>query len=253
MAITNLTNTTWNIPAGWTASAGYGQFNINLYFEEDYNYNFFSVYIGYGLSGVPGDFTYPSTSNSIVFNGSSWPTYTSTSSFTITITGGEDATNTKLISWLETNGTQVIDMTPKEQFINQLNELSDVINEKAKTSGKMTISKMIENVKGISGSGSGEPINITSLTVSAQTGSESNYLNYLRFGADIIYIEHGLSGLDTMTITSNVPLVLCEREYTNYQYIEANTEATVNTSFAPTILRVLKGGDVTIQYYVKYD
>ena len=40
-------------------------------------------------------------------------------------------------------------MTPKEQFINQLNELSDAINEKAKTSGKMTISKMAEAVQNI--------------------------------------------------------------------------------------------------------
>lgn len=41
-------------------------------------------------------------------------------------------------------------MTPKEQFINQLNELSDAINEKAKTSGKMTISEMTEAVQSIS-------------------------------------------------------------------------------------------------------
>lgn len=145
MAITDLTNTKWNIPAGWTASAGYGQFNIDLYFDDDDNYEFYSIYIGYGLSGVPGDFTYPSTSNSIVFNGSSWSTYTSTSSFTITITGGSDVTNPDLISWLEDNGTQVIEeLSSKETYFSIMSELAQTIAEKTGAELPLSIDEMID-------------------------------------------------------------------------------------------------------------
>lgn len=150
MAITDLTNTTWNIPAGWTCSAGYGTFSIEGNINDDY----FQGGVKFGKGNWNGD-EFPNASNSIAY----WTTdgsvayFSSSTPLTIVITGGTDATNTKLISWLEANGTQVIDMTPKEQFINQLNELSDAINEKAETSGKMTISQMIENVKGISGGG----------------------------------------------------------------------------------------------------
>lgn len=106
MAITDLTNTTWNIPAGWTASAGYGSFNL----VGDINGRYFQDYVQLGRGNFNGN-TFPVQANSIAY----WTTdggvayYTSNIPLTITITGGTDATNTKLISWLEENGTQVVD------------------------------------------------------------------------------------------------------------------------------------------------
>lgn len=163
MAITNLTNTTWNIPAGWTCSAGYGDFFFsNPDFAEPVKItingtttNYMGIFIGY-THGEEGRST--TLANSIAFingNGFAIASITNNVGFTITFEENEyaDYTKTSLISWLETNGTQVVDMTPKEQFVSQLNELSDAINEKAKTSGKMTVSQMIENVKGFSGGG----------------------------------------------------------------------------------------------------
>ena len=98
--ITDLTNTTWNIPAGWTASAGYGQFNVSVQINSDGTP---FLYIGYiwGGSDMP---SLVSTSNRITgIMGS--VTKNNSEAFSITITGGEDVTNPNLIAWLQENGT----------------------------------------------------------------------------------------------------------------------------------------------------
>lgn len=120
MAITNLINTTWNIPAGWTASAGYGQFFFpNPHLAEpikitinETTTNYMGVLIGC-IHGEEGSST--TLANSIAFvNGNGFATLSITNSvgFTITFEDNEDNeyadyTNTKLISWLEANGTLV--------------------------------------------------------------------------------------------------------------------------------------------------
>lgn len=106
MAITDLTNTTWNIPAGWTCSAGYGTFSLHGNINDDY----FQGSVEFGKGNWNGD-GFPNASNSIAY----WNTdgsvsyFSSSTPLTVVITGGTDATNTKLISWLEENGTQVVD------------------------------------------------------------------------------------------------------------------------------------------------
>ena len=96
MATTDLTNTTWAVPAGWSAKHNYGTFSV------DYNYEYgtssgsqTTLRIGFDNgSGDNGD-------NIIGFSTES--IYPATA-FTIIITGGADATNPYLISWLESNG-----------------------------------------------------------------------------------------------------------------------------------------------------
>ena len=165
--------------------------------------------------------------------------------------GQEQSVTSNFYSWFTSIATQL--PSPIRDLPSFLTNIANAIRTKKGTSETINAQDFASEIENLSSGGSNEPINITSLTVSAKTGSESNYLNYLRYGTDIIYIEHGLSGLDLMTITSNVPLVLCEKNNTNYKYVEANSETTIHTAVGPTLLRVLSGGDVTIQYYVKYD
>lgn len=105
MAVTNLTNTKWAINST-TCTAGYGQFNIN--------YNIYDngagvpigqdsqLFVGYRWvhqqeSFVPqADVVMSPMSIAVIQVG-----------MTIEIGGGNDATNTSLISWLEANATQV--------------------------------------------------------------------------------------------------------------------------------------------------
>ena len=95
--ITDLTNTTWHIPAGWSAKHNYGTFSV------DYNYEYTALVVGsqttlrIGFDDGSGD----NGDNIIGFSTES--IYPATA-FTITITGGVDATNPALISWLEANG-----------------------------------------------------------------------------------------------------------------------------------------------------
>ena len=104
--ITDLTNTTWNIPAGWTATAGYGIFNIN-YIDSENDYQTENKKIALGYMRFNFDtliFTDP-TADYINLGGPSACEIGSSQTFTITITGGTDATNPDLISWLQENGT----------------------------------------------------------------------------------------------------------------------------------------------------
>lgn len=92
----DLTNTTWHIPAGWAAAAGYGQFNVNYdcswgFDDRDYQ----SLYIGYDPTPEPADNMITDNYLSSLHN---------QQSFDITFTGGTDATNTSLIAWLTENG-----------------------------------------------------------------------------------------------------------------------------------------------------
>lgn len=103
MAITNLTNTTWYIPSGWSSSSAFGRFSINGTVNQNgYETEYFSFHIGYSFDG-----DYNNTANSVLFDSYGITVYNSTQDFTFKITGGTDSTNPDLISWLETNGTQL--------------------------------------------------------------------------------------------------------------------------------------------------
>lgn len=112
--ITDLTNTTWVVPAGWSATAGLVQANItgSVLCEDVAAYpidlntelgNSYTFAIGYGpRNSTP-------MADRIYFNTSAYGdpysgSLDSSCDFTITITGGADATNPALIAWLEANG-----------------------------------------------------------------------------------------------------------------------------------------------------
>ena len=114
MAVTNLTNTTWRVISTWGAISGYGIFNV------DCSYRIIDVngdkqagvsgcrgfWVGYNGNKAPSIHT-------ICFDKNDYYNYTHYASETcfsnyctllITITGGADVTNAKLINWLETFG-----------------------------------------------------------------------------------------------------------------------------------------------------
>ena len=101
MAITDLTGTTWYVPSGWTATAGYGKFNVNC--SNDYGEGN-GFYIGYYDAQGMGNVV--ATADKVGIYQGGIPIYatSSTVSFTLAITDGTDTTNTSLIEWLEANG-----------------------------------------------------------------------------------------------------------------------------------------------------
>lgn len=110
MAITDLTNTTWYIPAGWQGAHSYGTFNI----ESNLSANTIAI----GCQAIDkGDFSLSvigKTNNIACFLLSGGipiagteANYSNDVAITLNITGGADVTNSSLISWLETNGTQL--------------------------------------------------------------------------------------------------------------------------------------------------
>lgn len=106
MTITDLTNTTWYVHGGWTATAGYGRYAIYGKIETyDKASSFNLLNIGY----VSMD----ASSNSIYVDNGVDGFYFSHTFFTITFESGTDITNPKLIAWLSQYGTllKVTDLT----------------------------------------------------------------------------------------------------------------------------------------------
>lgn len=106
MAITDLTNTKWVFNSGISFSV-YGSFDINgsCFFDGQALTNFSTMHLN---AGEPGEYppSFVLDSNYIYISGwnGSFP-------FTLNITGGTDATNVNLISWLQANATQIIEPT----------------------------------------------------------------------------------------------------------------------------------------------
>lgn len=106
MTITNLKNTTWTIPRGWSATAGYGEFDITgssaliaYGSTETVDYNFVILSIGFLKASNTSDriTLYNSEGSYIgIANGAEFST--------LTFTGGTDATNPDLIAWLQKYG-----------------------------------------------------------------------------------------------------------------------------------------------------
>ena len=102
LKVTDLNDTTWNVPAGWEADAGYGSFSVNYTFEDDYYTDpsdYTTLSIGYTYNR---DEELVSTSNSIAMT---YAVYTDPSqSSKFTFSSGSDSTNPKLIAWLSEYG-----------------------------------------------------------------------------------------------------------------------------------------------------
>lgn len=100
MAITNLTGTKWKLNDGFTAPAGYGNFSVNFNFQTEYSTASESgLYVGYHW-GTEG----PAEVENMCC-----VAYEDLNPGTlIEFTGGADATNTNLITWIQANATQII-------------------------------------------------------------------------------------------------------------------------------------------------
>ena len=98
--ITDLTGTTWYVPSGWEAEAGYGIFIIDAYVTPNYgSNNWATMRIGYNA------LKNPSADQIGITTATGGGTAIGPSkSFTITFNGGEDVDHPKLIEWLKTYG-----------------------------------------------------------------------------------------------------------------------------------------------------
>ena len=111
---TDLTGTTWYVPSGWLATAGYGKFNVNCNTADSSGEEF---YIGY--YDAEGMGVAEPTANRVGIFISGFPVYTpsNTKDFTITFTGGTDATNASLIAWLKQYGQLTSHQMPTPTLI----------------------------------------------------------------------------------------------------------------------------------------
>ena len=110
---TDLTGTTWNVPSGWITTSMQAEYNVNFKFTKDGVYKGTCTYLGLGYRspgigranemGVDGE--YPD-----------WG-FKNTTSLNFEFTGGTDATNTSLISWLKENGELTSHQMPTPTLI----------------------------------------------------------------------------------------------------------------------------------------
>ena len=112
---TDLNGTTWNIPIGFTATSGYGIFDVNFDGVVQGNeLDSTQLAIGYDYNFDAG----LSPRENIVSILPQYGALSNLGSFTATFTGGTDATNTSLISWLKANGELTSHQMPTPTLIN---------------------------------------------------------------------------------------------------------------------------------------
>lgn len=104
---TDLKGTTWIIPAGFTAEAGYGVFYVGGTAEfEDYIFGtgFSRLYIGYDTENTVSDgYDFPAP-NTILVRALGYYKRDNTKVMAFRFESGQDLTNTSLIQWLLENG-----------------------------------------------------------------------------------------------------------------------------------------------------
>lgn len=122
MAITDLTGTTWYVPSGWTAEAGYGLYSIDTSFMMGSSeYSGSSIGVGYIFSPMDSP---EASSGFFSFGSSSYAPLTefsSNASFSFTVSGGDDTDNPDLIQWLTDNNAvqlKVTDLTNTTWTVN---------------------------------------------------------------------------------------------------------------------------------------
>ncbi len=104
---TDLTGTTWKIPTGWTAEAGYGVFYVagTAEFEDQiFTTGYSRLYIGYDTENAVLDGNDYPAENTILVRALGYHIRDNTKVMAFTFESGADVTNTRLISWLLENG-----------------------------------------------------------------------------------------------------------------------------------------------------
>ena len=116
---TDLTGTTWEIPEGWSATAGYGYFNVDIYwcpadFEPDlYGMSSTVLAIGFEMDVLDeGPVGYAPESDVITL--SNFDMLTPITGFKLEFGGGKDVTNPSLIAWLSEHGKLISSEEPEE-------------------------------------------------------------------------------------------------------------------------------------------
>ena len=182
ITMSDLTNTTWNIPAGWTCDLGYGQFNvvfngkeiltssgqeIDIYSDE--------LKIGYMFASVAGgEFRYYATHDCMYFGGAN--RCNNEFRYVFSFTGGEDVTNVDLIFWLLIHATQVIEELPssKETYFSIMSELAQTIAEKTGAELPLSIDEMIDALDN-----SSSDSNVSGYNVTLNRGSYAGFTDYI--------------------------------------------------------------------------
>ena len=105
--VANLANTSWYIPSGWMAAAGYGHFSVDCTCDVEGIGAVVPYSLGIGYRVM--DETFEPYANRIdAWTNTGAPLNLSSSyGFTLTITGGTDVTNASLIAWLTIYGIQL--------------------------------------------------------------------------------------------------------------------------------------------------
>ena len=204
MIVTDLTGTKWLLEQDWTATSGFGQFFIS---GEIYDTNASLPYdinvIGFfhiGYTGVDADYVPETGSNGILILDT--PTVlTPAHYYEFEITGGsgangDDTTNTTLINWLETNATQIIELS----IADKLQDLIDI---------KQDIKEAIENkdvdLTGVEFDGYAGKIDEIQTGGGGMTYEDYTRTLYLAWGKSNQFStawEHSLT-VDTLEISEN--------------------------------------------------
>lgn len=107
---TDLTGTTWHVPAGWVAESGYKISYITGSIEYNNKYETWPECLRIGYSSGTGKANTITWGEAFTFQGS----ISSETEFSITFTGGRDVTSMDVIAWIRHNGELISHTLPEQ-------------------------------------------------------------------------------------------------------------------------------------------
>lgn len=236
MAITDLKGMTVTIPAGWTATAGYGKFDVD--FEMDGGPSvYYGLAIGYSGNSTDGtDFITTAKSNTVCVHCNMPPLTNITNDYEIELAfkDGTDTTNANLIAWVEANMEKA---TPTATFDLTTLDLSE---------GTHTIT-VIGKADGYKASAASAGVSYTvepsTVTLAAGTYVGNDSITVTLNGAyNINYSSYGGNYTAMYFKSSNPSIAYGDHEYapiawfdgwsnTEYKTIKLDTDQEVSEAF----------------------
>lgn len=226
MAITDLTNTTWkfNDSLDFSGSNVGGQTFTISFSSANANNSAIVTYLRIGFGGWTSSmqmyiYYYPSTTTTFHNSAVSAGAWQNEGYKTITITGGTDATNATLISWLQSNATQVtlVNSTTLETTLHTAGKYCDK-NILVKSSDSNLIAENIKkdiSVFGVTGTYEGTDVSDTTATQGDVLSGKYFY------GSDGVKTEGTMTDHTETSITLNAG--------TGEQYVPAGHYSDIST------------------------
>lgn len=205
------------VPAGWTATAGYGQFAVDGTVNNGTISSSGDV-MAYLQIGYNGNFEDGQTPTANYVWGGSYGGISNSNALNITITGGDDADSESLIQWLLDNNAEITGGVYEAitQLAPFLTNIANAIRTKKGTTETINAQDFASEIESISGG----------LTGYTGTITFTGLTNYYNISYLVIHSDGTYEKIESVSETNNVNNAIYIVVRLNYKYALAGARET---------------------------